>query len=168
MSKTFLEDVFYAIYGEDADSEESKFYWDTLMTAVEQYADPKYDRNSLSNHFYYIACGLSHAEVMRGFQRGITFAMRMMADTLYTPERTRNAAEEAYKRFLQPVELAEARPCPQVPSPAMDRQQLQQHLDKRLRSLPTEKLEVFVSVLQAMVTNKNGAPVESICSTDAE
>ena len=101
--KNFIEQLWYGMHKETPDSPESKFYWEKLFESVEELADPKYNKNDVSDHIYDIAAPYGSAECLRGWKHGIGFALRLAVESLYTPDMTMEEAEEQYKQYGRPI-----------------------------------------------------------------
>jgi len=104
---SFLYNLYHDVHEDMNDSKGVKFYWDTLMSDVEEYADPKYCNLSIANHFYAIACGLDSASQMQGFKRGLALGLQLAAEAFHTPPLTNDEVKNDYmKTHFSKVELA--------------------------------------------------------------
>ena len=100
---TFIDRLLHSVHEDTPDSPESLFYWDKLFESVEALADPRYDKGDVSNHLYDIAAPYGSAERLQGWKQGIGFALRLVMETLYTPDMTRQEAEKEYKSYGRPL-----------------------------------------------------------------
>ena len=100
---TFIESLWHSIHEDTPDSKEASFYWDKLFESVGALADPKYDKTDVSNHLYDIVSPYGSAERLQGWKHGIAFALRLIIETLHTPEMTRKEAEKQYKHIASPL-----------------------------------------------------------------
>ena len=82
-----------------------EFYWDTFYADIQTYSDPKYDKNSISDHFYYIVSSILITATEQGFKRGVAFALRLSSEVFSTPDLHRGEVKEEYGRLKVPVKL---------------------------------------------------------------
>lgn len=110
MATTFLGQIYRLLYDdEERINNESDYLWRLLFERIDQYANPAFDAEDVSSHFFKILRPLYRAVEIEGFKRGVSLAMRLAVETLYTPEKSKDEIEREYES------LKSAGPLSQVP-----------------------------------------------------
>ena len=78
---------------------ESDFFDLMLYKTLDKYLDPKYDKNYIHDEINSILYHLQQANRVLGFKQGLTHALRLMTETLGTPEKNQREIEQIYKLY---------------------------------------------------------------------
>lgn len=107
MELSFLERLYEEFYCELPDSSEEILFRKTLIEHIEQYADPKYDKESINEHFSGIISSLSDAKRMTGLKEGISLALQFFYLKSETPDIPLDEMEQDFLERLCPVKLSD-------------------------------------------------------------
>jgi len=77
--KTFIEKLYREQRGEKRNNPLAELLWDKLENDIETIADPKYDKDSVSDHFRDLISEFSIAESTQAFKMGVDFTLQLVA-----------------------------------------------------------------------------------------
>ena len=78
---------------------EPNFLNSMLYETLDKYLDPKYDKGYIHDEICSIVDSLQKVNRVLGFKQGLTHALRLMTETLGTPEKSQYEIEQIYRLY---------------------------------------------------------------------
>lgn len=103
MPEDIIKEIWIKLSSNLPEDQEADYYWKKLLERVKYVADPKYDKNSVSDHFFIIASLLTCAEQLHGFRMGINYILQLVTASQNTPSKEKFKLNQDYERLVSPL-----------------------------------------------------------------